>query len=96
MDFLEIVGVPSLTLEKVKEYNGEALLTDLYLNRIEVMEIIKYFHNIGLNVVDNLLVFTVDVFFRDLEEIKIKIQEYGVGKFVTTVNNDYFQITEIL
>ena len=40
----------SATYEKlaVKEYNGEAVVTDLYLNRIKVMEIIKYLSSIGV------------------------------------------------
>lgn len=96
MDFLTSVGVSAITLQKVKEYNGEAVVTDLYLNRIKVMEIIKYLSSIGINVVDKLLIYNVDVFLLSVENIKNKIDEYGVYKFVTDINQDYSQISDII
>lgn len=96
MNFLESVGVTSATLEKVREHNGEALVSDLYLNRIDIKNIIKYFQSIGIKVIDDLLIFVVDLFFKDINEIKAKVEQYGISEFVEEVNNDYFEINKII
>ena len=96
MSFLESVGITASTLEKVKEHNGEALLSDLYLNRFDAIEIIKYFNSIGINVIDELLIYAVDVFFKNIDSVILKIQQYGIPKFVETINNDYIEINNII
>ena len=88
MDFLLDLGFSSDLIEKMEDVNEASLLYDFVCNQENAKEIIDYFREIGINSIDRLLVYKLEIFSIDLEKIKKAFNKYDVFTLVQIVNED--------
>lgn len=93
LDYLKDVNISDTTIEKIKKENNEGSIYDLYCNKIVVIDIINYLREIGINCIDELLIYQVDIFYLSLDELKEMINKRDISEFVRKVNEDFLNIS---
>ena len=96
LDFLKDAGIDSLVIEDLKRTYDRNNLYTLYTNEYEAVKIIKYFREIGIDYIEELLVYNFRVFIYSLDEVKKAFEKYGVKTCVDKINEDYYVIDKIL
>lgn len=95
LTFLSDLGISEQTVVKINKENSSANIYNLNCNQDEVSKIIKYFNELGILCIDELLIYRIDLFFKDFEEIKKIFSKYETNSLVNAINNDYNIINEI-
>lgn len=96
LDFLKAAGIDNLAIEDLKRTYDESNLYTLYTNEYEAVKIIKYFREIGIKYIEELLVYYFRVFIYSLDDVKKAFAKYGEQTCVDKINEDYFVIDKIL
>lgn len=86
IDFLLISGVKKQTLDKLKE--NQSNVYDLSVNKEECVKIITYLKLIGINVIDELLLNSLGLFFKTKEEVTQLFIKHDLNKIVELINMD--------
>ncbi len=76
------------TLKLFSEYNSPMLVTDMIANKDNVIRVISYLQEVGIKVIDKLLVEKPDLFFLDVSEIKKHLSNYDIKQIVRMINDD--------
>ena len=90
MEFLLELGLTEKAIEEIKEKNDSAVLNNIVLNQKNVIEIVKYFKEIGVTDVSikDLFVLQIGMFFRTKEEIVSVFDEYELDSITKSINYD--------
>ena len=88
MDFLLEAGFSEDLVNKIKQKYEESILDIVRLDQENVLDVINYFQEIGINKVDQLLLSHIEVFTKDIEEVKTAFQKYNLGEIVEKINKD--------
>lgn len=94
--FLEELGISSSVIDKIIEINGDSIIYDFNNSSKNIIEIINYLKDIGVKNIDGLLIEETDLFFKQYEDIKFKIEKFGVKEAVLGINNDLIFIEDII
>ena len=62
IDFLKMVNISDSTLIEMMKNNNEAILFNLSCNEDDALKIINYMQSIGINDIDDLLIYRIDIF----------------------------------
>ena len=94
MNYLINLGINDKTINEIIEKNGEAIIPTFECNQEKITDIINYLKYVGIKNIDDLLIYEVDFFLKDLEEVKKKIR---VENFETIykINSDWMYIEEL-
>ena len=95
LTFLNDLGVSEQTINKINKENSSANIYNLNCNQDEVSKIIKYFNELGILCIDELLIYRIDLFFKGFGEIKEIFSRYETNSLVNAINNDYNIINEL-
>lgn len=96
MEFLKELDISNDTIEKVRVLNGSSIDIDFNCNSKEIIKIINYFKNIGIENIDGLLVEETDIFLNKFDDMKDKMENYGLSKAVNEINNDLVAVEDIM
>lgn len=90
MDFLRKYDLTDEDIEEIVNRNGEAIIKNVMLNKDNVMEVIDYLLEVGVdkNVVKDLFVEQIGMFFRTKEEIADVFDEYEIDSIIKSLNYD--------
>lgn len=90
MEFLKEVGFTSDDIERIKYYNYDYIETNLIENKENVIEILKYLEEIGVEkgTIKEIFMYQVGLFFKTKEEIKTSFDEYEISSIVKSLNYD--------
>ncbi len=90
MEFLLQYDLTDEDIEEVKNRNDEAIIKNVILNQNNVKEVIDYLLEVGLNkeVIKDLFVEQIGMFFRTKEEIKNVFDEYEIDSIIKSLNYD--------
>ena len=94
IEFLNNFNLRKDTIEKLLEKETPELF-DLNSNEEECIKIIEYLRNIGINCVDELLIYRIDLFYNSKYEVEKEFRKYNINELVSEINNDYTKIDEI-
>lgn len=95
LDFLKECGISDTTINLLNQkYPAE--LFDLNCNKKEIIKIIDYFRNIGINNIDELLIYETMIFYKTFDFIKDKFSKYDFLDLVSKINDNYEEIEIIL
>ncbi len=94
IEFLKDV-VDDITILKILNNNTEASIFDLSCNKNNCLEIIKYMKEIGIEVIDDLLVYRLDWFLINKEEVVKRFSKYNIPVVVKLINDDYVVIDSL-
>ena len=96
IDFLKEVGIEEEVIKDLELSYSEANLYNLNSHEVEVLKIINYFREIGIEYIDELLIDNLNIFFLSYDEIVVKFNKYNISKLVETINYDYMLIDKFL
>ncbi len=90
MDFLLDLGLAKEDIEEIKEKNDSGVLKNVELNKKNVIEIVKYFKEIGVSdaAIKDLFVLQIGMFHRTKEEIVSVFDEYEIESIIKSLNYD--------
>ncbi len=90
MDFLLEFGLTNKDIADIKERNDESIIKNIILNKKNVIEIVKYFKEIGVSDVSirDLFVLQIGMFHRTKDEIVSVFDEYELESIIKSLNYD--------
>lgn len=90
MDFLYKYGLTDEDVNEITKRNGEAIIRNISLNKDNVMEVIDYLLEVGVNqtVIRDLFIEQIGMFFRTKDEIADVFDEYEIDSIVKSLNYD--------
>ena len=90
MSFLMDYGLTNEDIEEIEKRNDEAVLKNILLNKKNVMDIIEYLKDVGINisVIKEIFVYQIGIFFRTKDEIKDVFDEYEIDSIIKSLNYD--------
>ena len=90
MEFLLELGLTQEDIAEIKKNNDDAILKNLVLNKKNVMDIVRYFKEIGISDVSikELFVLQIGMFHRTKDEIISVFDEYEIDSIIKSLNYD--------
>ena len=90
MDFLYNYHLTDEDIEEITKRNGESIVKNVVLNKDNVIKVIDYLLEVGVNesVIKDLFVEQIGMFFRTKEEIADVFDEYEIESIVKSLNYD--------
>ena len=90
MDFLLKYDITNEDIEEITNRNGESIVKNIELNKYNVIEVIDYLLEVGVNksVIKDLFVEQIGMFFRTKEEIVDVFDEYEMDSIIKSLNYD--------
>ena len=90
MEFLLEYGLTKEDLDEINNRNDEAIIKNVILNQKNVKEVIDYLLEVGINkeVIKDLFVEQIGMFFRTKEEIADVFDEYEMDSIIKSLNYD--------
>ena len=97
MDYLREFGYNDFDIKDIENYNYKNIIDNLVLNQSEVVDIIKYLFEIGLekDTIKDIFQKQVNLFFKTKTEIKESFDEYEIDSIVKSLNFDVNNIEMI-
>ena len=90
MDFLKKYNLTDEDIEEITKRNGESIVKNIILNKDNVIKVIDYLLEVGVNdsVIKDLFVEQIGMFFRTKEEIADVFDEYEIDSIIKSLNYD--------
>ncbi len=90
MRFLLEYGLTNDEIEEIKNNNQESIIKNIDINKDNVIRVINYLKEIGVNsnVIKDLFVYQIGMFFRTKEEIQGVFDEYEMDSILKSMNYD--------
>ena len=90
MDFLLKYGLTNDDVDEIINRNGESIIKNIILNRDNVIRVVDYLLEVGVdkNVIKDLFVEQIGMFFRTKEEIADVFDEYEIDSIIKSLNYD--------
>ena len=90
MDFLLNYGFDRDGIDAIMNNNDSAIIYNVELNKANVIEVVEYLKEIGVNdyAIRDLFVHQIGMFFRTKEEIKNVFDEYEMDSIIKSLNYD--------
>jgi hypothetical protein len=90
MDFLLKYDLTSEDIDEITNRNGESIIKNIVLNKDNVMKVIDYLLEVGVDktVIKDLFVEQIGMFFRTKDEIADVFDEYEIESIIKSLNYD--------
>ena len=95
MKFLLDLGIKETTINSIYTKYDEGVIDNFKVEEDNVEEAINYFREIGIVDIDNLLIFDLSIFTKDIDYIKECFNKHNVKEVVKSINEDITFITKI-
>jgi len=92
MNYLLDLGFNNETINKILEINGDTISLSFECNEENITNIINYLKKIGIKNIDQILIYEVDFFLNNFEEVKRKINNYEI---IDNINEDYAYVENL-
>ena len=93
-DFLVVAGISIDTIDEIKKNNN--LLFELYSNKEEVIAICNYLRKIGVNNIDDIIIYRPDMFLETESSVNYYFSKFEIKDIVNKINEDYLNIDLVL
>lgn len=90
MNFLLELGLTNNDIDVIVANNDSAVIDNIVLNQKNVVEIVKYLREIGVedSAIRDLFVLQIGMFYRTKEEIVSVFDEYELDSIIKSLNYD--------
>ena len=95
MKFLLDNGFNEDLIDKLRIKYEEATLEIFELKKDNVLAVIDYFKEIGITNISELIIYKIELFTRDIEEIKEVFDNYYINSIVEAINENIVNINNI-
>ena len=96
LQFLKDMGISDITILKMINNNSEDILYDLECDQVNCLEVIKYLQELNIQVIDDLLINEIGMFFKTKEYLANKFSKFNISEIVDDINDDYIAIESVL
>ncbi len=96
LQFLKDIGISDITILKMINNNSEDILYDLECDQVNCLEVIKYLQELNIQVIDDLLINEIGMFFKTKEYLANKFSKFNISEIVDDINDDYIAIESVL
>lgn len=96
LHFLKDMGISDITILKMINNNSEDILYDLECDQVNCLEVIKYLQELNIQVIDDLLINEIGMFFKTKEYLANKFSKFNISEIVGDINDDYIAIESVL
>lgn len=94
--FLKEYNINEETINEIRRHNGDAVFSDLCVREEETKEIIDYLMSSNIEPIEELLLYKIDLFFMDINDLKNIFEKPNKEEIVNRINEDFFTIDELL
>lgn len=95
MKFLIDTGLSPEIIRKLESTYDESALDLLKIESDNVIDVINYFKEIGIKDIETILITYIDIFIRDVDDVKAAFNKHNIKEVVEKINNDIFYIENI-
>ncbi len=95
MKYLIDTGLSPEIIKKLEAKYDESTLDLLKIERDNVIEVINYFKEIGIKDIESLFVTYIEIFTRDVDDVKNAFNKHNIKEVVEKINDDIFYIENI-
>lgn len=95
MKFLLDLGIKEKTINSIYTKYDEGVIDNFKVEEDNVEEVINYFREIGIVDIDNLLIFDLTIFTKDVDYIKKCFNKHDIKELVKFINEDLTTIVNI-
>ena len=95
IEFLKECNIDDKIIEKLKRIQSPSFLFDLNCNEEECVKIINYLREIGINNIDELLLYESEIFFKTKKNVEIAFLNCDKEELVELINEDASNIEEL-
>lgn len=95
MKFLLDLGIKENTINSIYTKYDEGVIENFRVEEDNVEEVINYFRESGIVDIDNLLIFDLTIFTKDIEYVKECFNKQNLKEIVKSINEDITNITKI-
>lgn len=89
IEFLNDLGINNIVIKSFEEKYEENILYNLKVNELEIEKIIRYFKEIGIKNIEDILLNKTEIFFKTFREIKNKfVNNDNMLNLVELINED--------
>ena len=88
MDFLLKDGISRETIKKVQQKYDESIIDQFCLEEENVHDVIRYFKKIGIKSIEELLLTRIEIFTKDINDIKDAFLHHNIKEIVEKINKD--------
>ena len=90
MEYLLDLGFSEQDVDQIKKYNYPYILENLEFNKENIIEIINYLLEIGIekSTIKEIMMYQISLLFKTKEEIKTSFDEYEMDSVVKSLNYD--------
>ena len=88
MEFLKDYNFTDNDIMEIMNSNHEAMVDYFIHNKDNVIQVINYFIEIGVLLNKDMFKYRLDIFSRDIDNIKDNIAMYNVSILVELINDD--------
>lgn len=88
MDFLIDNGISKDVIVKIEDYNDDSLVYNFICNEANAVKVLEYFKSIGIEAINRLLIYKLEVFLIDYKSIVKAFNNYDVSVLVQLINDD--------
>ena len=96
LQFLKDIAISDITILKMINNNSEDILYDLECDQVNCLEVIKYLQELNIQVIDDLLINEIGMFFKTKEYLVNKFSKFNISEIVDDINDDYIAIESVL
>jgi len=89
LSFLSECGIKQEIISSLENSLFDNMQFNINCNELEIRKIIKYFNDIGIKCIDDLILNDIELFLFTFSEIKEKFCKYDIPKLVELINDNY-------
>lgn len=95
MDYLKKIGISTETIKKITDKYDESVLELIDIEQHNVKQVIDYMEKIGIKNIEGLLLYSIEIFTKNIEEIKNIFEQDNQEWIVKTINEDITMIDRL-
>lgn len=95
MEFLKEVGISEDLINSLIKTYDEGVIDVLILEQANVLDVINYFKEINIQVIENLLLYKIELFTKDINIIKEAFNRFDINNLVAEINEDITTIDKV-
>ena len=88
MDFLIDNGISKDVIVQIEDYNDDSIIYNFICNEANAVKVLEYFKSIGIEAINRLLIYKLEVFLIDYKSIVKAFNNYDVSVLVQLINDD--------
>ena len=89
MDFLKEYGIKDEVINQMLKSYDQVLIDVFLFDEANVRKVIEYFQVLGIKVIDDLLLYRIEIFSIDVEKLKKSISRFDQQELIRRINEDY-------